>query len=318
MILNKFMALHFGGKWLISLTVVSNVMVLSLLFEGIALAAEPMANIYYSEKNPDGIKKLMRHATWISLFAGLAVTLVMIIFNDSLPKLYGIRPKPIIEISSIALRIIAPAMPFISLMYLFAAYYSVTGHIGITFKIAPVRDLVLNTLCPIVFGMLFGMKGFWVGMLLAHVITFAFFSIILLQQYGKRFPLLLAEKDIVSKDVVLTADNILKLRDWAGRECEKRGIASNERTKLEVIIEDMGMLITEKNKGRPVLAEITIRFKQDIKVTVRDDGVAYNVTDPDALLSLRSMVVDSLLRSSKRSSYLLTQNYNRTIFSIKK
>ena len=317
MILNKFMALHFGGRWLISLTVVSNVMVLSLLFEGIALAAEPMANIYYSEKNPDGIKKLMRHVTWISLLAGLAVTLVMLVFNGSLPKLYGIRPKPIIEISSIALRTIAPAMPFISLMYLFAAYYSVTGHIGITFKIAPVRDLVLSTLCPIVFGMIFGMEGFWFGMLMAHVIAFVLFSIILLQQYGRRFPLLLAEKDIVSKDVVLTAENLSKVRDWAGMECEKRGIASNERTKLEVIIEDMGMLITEKNKGHPVLAEITIRFKQDIKVTVRDDGVAYNVTDPDAMLSLRSMVVDSLLRSSKRYSYLLTQNYNRTIFSIK-
>ncbi len=318
MILNKFVTLQFGGKWLSALTVVSNVMILSLLFEGIAQAAEPMANIYYSERNPDGIKKMMKYAVRAAIIAGLAVMLIMFIFNESLPKLYGIRPKPIIATSSMALRIIAPAMPFISLMYLFAAYYSVTGHIGVTFKIAPIRDLLLSTLCPVVFGLLFGMKGFWIGMLLAHLLTFVLFSLILFQQYGKRFPLILVEKDIVSKDFVLTPENLLKVRDWAGKECDMRGISSDVRNKLEILIEDIGMLIINKNNGHSVLAEVSIRFKQDIKVTMRDDGVPYDVTDPDAALSLRSMVVDGLLHSTKRSSYLLTQNYNRTIFTLKK
>ncbi len=318
MILNKFVTLQFGGKWLTALTVVSNVMILSLLFEGIAQAAEPMANIYYSERNPDGIRKMMRYAVRTALIAGLTVALIMFIFNRSLPTLYGIRPKPIIETSSLALRIIAPAMPFISLMYLFSAYYSVTGHIGITFKISPVRDLLLSTLCPIVFSLIFGIKGLWIGILLAHVLSFALFSLILVQQYGKRFPLLLVEKDIVSKDFALTMENLLKARDWAGKECNMRGISADVRNKLEVLVEDMGMLIMNKNEGRYVLTEISIRFKQDVKVTMRDDGVAYDVTDPDAALSLRSMVVDGLLQSAKRSSYLLTQNYNRTIFTLKK
>ena len=126
------------------------------------------------------------------------------------------------------------------------------------------------------------------------------------------------EKDIISKDFVLSLENLLKARDWAGKECDKRGIPSDVRSKLEVLIEDIGMLIMNKNKGRSVLAEVSIRFKQDVKVTMRDDGVPYDVTDPDAALSLRSMVVDGLLQSTKRSSYLLTQNYNRTIFTLKK
>ena len=318
MILNKFVTIQFGGKWLAALTVVSNLMILSILFQGIAQAAEPMANIYYSEKNPDGIKKLMKHVVWVALIAGLVVTLILLIFNGSLPKLYGIRPKPIVDTSSLALCIIAPAMPFISLMYLFAGYYSVTGHIGITFKIAPVRDLLLGILCPVVFGFIWGMKGIWIGILASHVSAFALFCIILIQQYGKRFPLLLPEKDIVSKDFVLTPETLLKIRDWVGKECDKRNIASNIRNRLEVMIEDMGMLIIDKNKGRSVLAEISIRFKQDIKVMIRDDGVPYNVTDPDAALSFRSIFVDGLIRSSTMSHYLLTQNYNRNIFHLKR
>ena len=106
--------------------------------------------------------------------------------------------------------------------------------------------------------------------------------------------------------------------NWAGQECEKRGIASKTRIKLEVMIEDLGMLIIEKNKHRPVLTEITISFKKDIKVVMRDGGVLYDVTDPDAALSFRSMFVSGLLKNGSRSTYLFTQNYNRHVFTLEK
>jgi hypothetical protein len=51
---------------------------------------------------------------------------------------------------------------------------------------------------------------------------------------------------------------------------------------------------------------------------MRDDGVLYDVTDPDAVLSFRSMFVSGLLKSGARSAYLFTQNYNRNVFSLKK
>ena len=318
MALNKFVAIKFEDSALAVLTVVCNVMEFSVLFEGIGQAAEPMINIYYGEKNPDGIRKMMRHAVKAALIEGIAVAFVLVVFSHSLPKLYGIHPQFILDMCSVALRIIAPAMPLISLMFLFAVYYAVTGHLGTTMFIVLVRNLIFATLFPLAFGSIWGLNGFWVGMLLAYVLTFVLFVLYLLRKHGKKFPLLLEKKDIVSRDDMLYVESLMEIRDWAGKECDKRGISSNVRTKLEVMIEDLGMLIIEKNKNRPVLIEITISFKKDIKVVMRDDGVLYNVTDPDAALSFRSMFVSGLLKNGSRSAYLFTQNYNRNVFTLKK
>ncbi|MBO7430182.1 MAG: hypothetical protein J6U56_04115 [Spirochaetia bacterium] len=318
MILNKFVALKFEDAALAALAVVCNVMELSILFEGVGQATEPMVNIYFGEKNPDGIKKMMKHAMQIAFFEGITVALVLALFSNVLPKLYGIHPQPIIEMCSVALRIIAPAMPLISLMLLFGVYYSVTGHLGTTMLIALVRNLVFATLFPVTLGSLWGIPGIWIGMLLSYALTFILFVFILLHKHGKKFPLLLEKKDIVSRDDMLTVASLMEIRDWAGKECDKRKISSAVRTKLEVMIEDLGMLIIEKNKKHPVLIEITISFKKDIKVVIRDDGVLYDATDPDSALSFRSMFVAGLLRNGSRSAYLYTQNYNRNVFSLKK
>ena len=319
MILNKFVAIKFNDDYaLAALALVCNVMEISILFEGVGQAAEPMINIYFGEKNPDGIKKMMKHAMQVALFEGIAAALVLFLFSGTLPKLYGIHLQQVIDISSVALRIIAPAMPLISLMFLFAVYYAVTGHLGTTMLITLVRNLIFCTLFPVVFGSVWGELGIWVGMLLAYVLTFVLFVLILRHKHGEKFPLVLEKKDLVSRDDMLTVESLMEIRDWAGRECDKRGISSAVRTKLEVMVEDLGMLIIEKNKKRPVLSEITISFKRDIKVVMRDDGVLYDVTDPDAALSFRSMFVAGLLRHGSRSAYLFTQNYNRNVFSIER
>lgn len=318
MIINKFVALNFEDSVLVTITVVVNVMELSVLFEGIAQAVEPMVNIYYGEKNPDGIKKMMKHAMRVALYEGIAVALVLVVFSHSLPKLYGVHPQHIIDMCSVALRIIAPAMPLISLMILFAVYYSVTGHLGTTMLIALFRDLIFCTLFPVALGKVIGLNGIWLGMAFAYALTFVMFVLLLLHQHGEKFPLLLEKRDIVSQDVMLTVASLMEIRDWAGKECDKRGIASNVKNRLEVMIEDLGMLIIDKNKKQPILTEISISFKDDIKVVMRDDGVLYDVTNPDEELSFRSMFVSGLLKNGARSAYLFTQNYNRNVFSLKK
>ncbi|MBO7093324.1 MAG: hypothetical protein J6W33_00230, partial [Spirochaetia bacterium] len=192
------------------------------------------------------------------------------------------------------------------------------GHLGTTMLIALVRNLVFATLFPVALGSLRGIPGIWIGMLLSYALTFILFVFILLHKHGKKFPLLLEKKDIVSRDDMLTVASLMEIRNWAGRECDKRKISSAVKTKLEVMIEDLGMLIIEKNKKHPVHVEITISFKKDIKVVIRDDGVLYDATDPDSALSFRSMFVAGLLRNGARAAYLYTQNYNRNVFSLDK
>jgi len=318
MSLNKFVALRFEDECLTALTVVNHLMVIILVFEGLGQAVDPLLNIYYGERNPDGIRKVMHSAIRIAVIEGVTLGLMMFAFAGFLPRLYGVHTPDLLDLCTSALRTVAPAMPFIALLYLFVVYYMVTGHLRISLAIAVLRNVVFYIALPLVLGMMFGIEGVWIGVALAYMGTFFLFAGFLRAKYGKSFPLILEDRDIVSKDVVLTVDKLMEIRGWAGKECDKRGIASSVRNKIELLLEELGMLIIERNGIRPPLAEVSICFKKDIKVMIRDDGEIYDVTDPDAALSFRSMFVTELLHKGSRSAYMLTQNYNRNVFSIKR
>ena len=318
MSLNKFVALRFEDECLTALTVVNHLMVIILVFEGLGQAVDPLLNIYYGERNPDGIRKVMHSAIRIAVIEGVTLGLMMFAFAGFLPRLYGVHTPDLLDLCTSALRTVAPAMPFIALLYLFVVYYMVTGHLRISLAIAVLRNVVFYIALPLVLGMMFGIEGVWIGVALAYMGTFFLFAGFLRAKYGKSFPLILEDRDIVSKDVVLTVDKLMEIRGWAGKECDKRGIASSVRNKIELLLEELGMLIIERNGIRPPLAEVSICFKKDIKVMIRDDGEIYDVTDPDAALSFRSMFVTELLQKGSRSAYLLTQNYNRNVFTLKK
>lgn len=318
MSLNKFVALRFEDECLTALTVVNHLMVIILVFEGLGQAVDPLLNIYYGERNPDGIRKVMHSAIRIAVIEGVTLGLMMFAFAGFLPRLYGVHTPDLLDLCTSALRTVAPAMPFIALLYLFVVYYMVTGHLRISLAIAVLRNVVFYIALPLVLGMMFGIEGVWIGVALAYMGTFFLFAGFLRAKYGKSFPLILEDRDIVSKDVVLTVDKLMEIRGWAGKECDKRGIASSVRNKIELLLEELGMLIIERNGIRPPLAEVSICFKKDIKVMIRDDGEIYDVTDPDAALSFRSMFVTELLHKGSRSAYMLTQNYNRNVFTLKK
>ncbi len=318
MSLNKFVALAFEDECLTAMTIMNNLLVFILLFEGLGQAVDPLLNIYYGENNPDGIKKVMHSATRVAVIEGLVLGFIMFGFADFLPRLYGVHTPDLLHLCSAALRTIAPAMPFIALLYLFVVYYMVTGHLGISLAIAVLRNVVFYIGFPLVLGMMFGIEGVWIGVGLAYMVTFFLFAAFLRARYKDKYPLLLEDRDIVSKDVVLTVASLTQIREWAREECDKRGIRSSAKMKLELMLEELGMLIIEKNRNKPPLAEISICFKHDIKVVIRDDGVNYDVTDPDAGLSFRSMFVSELLEKGSRSAYLLTQNYNRNVFSLER
>ena len=318
MSLNKFVALRFEDECLTAMTVLNHLMVIVLVFEGLGQAVDPLLNIYYGEKNPDGIRKVMHSAIRTAVIEGVVLGALMFTCAGFLPRLYGIHTPDLLEMCISALHTVAPAMPFIALLYLFVVYYMVTGHLRISLAIAVLRNVVFYIGLPLVLGMMLGIGGVWVGVSLAYVVTFFLFAGFLRVKYGKKFPLLLDDRDIVSKDVVLTVDKLMEIRNWAGQECEKRGIASSVSIKIQLLLEELGMLIIEKNGIRPPRAEVSICFKKDIKVMIRDDGVIYDVMDPDAALSFRSMFVTELLQKGSRSAYLLTQNYNRNVFTLEK
>lgn len=316
MILNAFFLKTFGEENFPVLSVVVSILQFALFLGGVAEAAEPIVNVYLGEKNVDGIKKIMKIAIKAALMSGVATIPIFFIFSAEIAGLFSIEDKILGE-TVFAIRAIGFSMPFIALIYLFSTYYQISGHMKIAFALSFFKDFGFYLLIPIILGLIFGMNGFFIGMMLTSVISCVLFTIFLRVRYEKRFPLLLEEADIVSRDEKLNLERVLELRDWAEGEILKRGINSKLTMKISLIIEEIGMLIVENNARNEPLAELTLIFGEKMQIIIRDNGKHIDLTD-ETVNSFRSFFIYSFLEGSgTMRSYLTTQNYNRHIFTLK-
>ena len=314
-ILNAFFLKTFGEENFPILSVVLSILQLAVFLDGVAEAAEPPINVYLGEKNLDGVQKVMKIALKAAFLSGAAIIPIFLLFGEGVAGLFGIN-EAIFDETVFAIRAIGFSMPFIAVIYLFTTYYQISGHMKTAFALSFCKDFGFYLLIPMIFGVFFGMNGFFVGMMLTSVVSCVLFAIFLRVRHKKRFPLLLEEADIVSRDAKLNLERVLSLRDWSEGEFLKRGFDSKLVMKISLIIEEIGMLIVENNPEIEPLAELTLIFDEKPRIIIRDNGIHFDLTD-EAVNSFRSFFIYSFLDgSSTERSYLTTQNYNRHIFEL--
>ena len=314
-ILNAFFLKTFGEENFPILSVVLSILQLAVFLDGVAEAAEPPINVYLGEKNLDGVQKVMKIALKAAFLSGVAIIPIFLLFGEGVAGLFGIN-EAIFDETVFAIRAIGFSMPFIAVIYLFTTYYQISGHMKTAFALSFFKDFGFYLLIPMIFGVFFGMNGFFVGMMLTSVVSCVLFAIFLRVRHKKRFPLLLEEADIVSRDAKLNLERVLSLRDWSEGEFLKRGFDSKLVMKISLIIEEIGMLIVENNPEIEPLTELTLIFDEKPRIIIRDNGKRIDLTD-ETVKSFRNFFIYSFLEGSNVGKrYLTTQNYNRHIFEL--
>ena len=76
------------------------------------------------------------------------------------------------------------------------------------------------------------------------------------------------------------------------------------------------MAVRERNPGRRrILGEVTLDLNDGVKMTLRDDGVIFDITDADAkVTSLRTYLVASVMERQRGRLNLVTTGFNRNVF----
>ena len=144
LILNKFFIDRFGEKFFPVLTVMYGITGLTLIFDGVGQAIEPITNIYQGEGNTDGIRKIMSFAVKISVIEGIVAVIALFIVGGNLASMYNITSPELIEVTGTAVRIYAVGMLFFSVLYLFEMHYLLTEHISLSVVISPLVIIESN------------------------------------------------------------------------------------------------------------------------------------------------------------------------------
>ena len=219
LVFNKLIIHNFGSEYLPVLTVVASLVEMTVIFDGLGQALEPLVAVYNGEGNTKGITSSMKIAGKLAVIEGIAATVLVLIFAGLFVRLFGVSDPVLASMAKTAVRIAAFSMPFAALCFLFTSYFLYMKRIGLAFFISMLNNLILPLLLAVPMGILAGINGIWAGIMLSYILTVACGALIVYRIKGKlTFPLLLdpvQNEKVCIFDARITEKEIIDMRNRA-------------------------------------------------------------------------------------------------------
>lgn len=324
-VLNAFVVAQFGAEYLIVVSAVTLSRELQMVFDGIGEAITPILSVYLGEESKSGIRSIYRLAKKTAIAEGIVVTILMIICAPLIPSVLDITDPELVPLVVTGIRILSLGSAFVSLLYLLTSYYLVIEKIALGLVVSALRDVLFSATLAVLLGMLLGMNGMFMGLAAAPALAYAVLIIYLTTRYGREdCPLLLSElPDNVQSylfDLYTEPEQIIGLQKKVEDLLVENGIDYRTVGKVKLLIEELYMLIREKNGDKGILSECSVMLRPEgVQLITKDDGVLFDISEDDvAVTSLISLAVSAYMEKlGQNRRHLTTMSFNRSSFLVK-
>ena len=324
-VLNAFVVAQFGAEYLIVVSAVTLSRELQMVFDGIGEAITPILSVYLGEESKSGIRSIYRLANKTAIVEGIVVTILMIICAPLIPSVLDITNPEIVPHVVTGIRILSLGSAFVSLLYLLTSYYLVIEKIALGLIVSALRDVLLSATLAVLLGMLLGINGMFIGLAAAPALAYMVLFIYLTRRYGREdCPLLLSElSDHVQSylfDLYTEPEQIIGLQKKVEALLVENGIDYRTVGKVKLLIEELYMLIREKNGNKGILSECSVMLRPEgVQLITKDDGVLFDISEDDVTVtSLVSLAVSAYMEKlGQNRRHLTTMSFNRSSFLVK-
>ena len=318
-VLIGYITKNYGRKHLVILAVIYCLIQMSVIFDGIGMAIQPLIGVYFGERNAAMIKKLMKDAQLTALAEGIISTLILFVFAPQIARIFGITDTVIFNDAVVAIRIFSLTITASSLIMMGSAYLLYIDRVGLSVGMLCLTYGVLSVLLPVSFSLLFGETGIWTG-LAASPVSGAVLSLIVIRMLTGRedYPWMLPENicsDVFIYDTVLSPEGITDASGKIQALMSSHGYSKNDGVKAALFVEEISTTVLERNGSDDVAAEYSLLFDDDCaRLVIRDSGAIFDVTDPDLKITgLSSFVINGLMKAKEEKGYVPTTGYNRNM-----
>ena len=329
-VLDFFVAWRFGSDMLIMAAMILTIQELALVFDGVGEAISPIITVYLSEDCYDGVRNVWKLALKTAIIEGVALTVFLIAFSGWIPALLGITDPALKSMASRGIVLMSFGMVGVSFMYLLASYYLLLDEILLAVSLSILSDAISPIIFVIIGGMLFGINGVFVGISVGSLMACAIALLFVYLRYGKEnLPLMLADSEEEARSHIfdyklfqLTVEppNVFDLRQNVVALLQKNNVDSRTLGKVKLLVEELYMLISEKNEGKQVLSECAVFVRDDgVQVITKDDGVTFDISQEDVdVTSLAAFAVSGYMEKlGENRRHLNTLSFNRSVFLVK-
>ena len=320
-LLNAYVIARFGSDRLPVLAVVTTVMGIAEAFDGVATAVQPLASVYIGERNDVRTRSVMTAAVKVVLAEGLLAALFLLAAPELAVRLVGIDDPALAASTRTAVRFVAPGLVATALMMLFNSYYMYIAREGLAAALTVFTTLVAPAALFPALGAALGADGVWLALGLAPAAAVLALSAFIAWKWGPaRFPFLLdpgRAGKIRVFDLAVDPVGVCAASAAVGAQLRACGQSAARAAKASLLVEETLMTVRERNAGRRVRAEVTVDTNDALVLTLRDDGVLFDITDADqSVSSLRTYLVSNLMTAIPVRRNLTTTGFNRNVFKL--
>ena len=288
------------------------------VFNGVGVAVQPLVTVYWGERNTRAIRKVMQAAIIAAALEGLVLAALFLFGRGRVViELVGVEgldyPELLDAAHTCVLMMCGGFLP-LALAGLFNSYYLFIEHPWVSLGTTVSCYLAMPVACVLV-GAQFGLDGVWAGLGLGPLLGLLSVGSVILLRCGRHgFPMLLPrgrEAKIRMFDLVLAEQEIVRVSK-AVAEALPESVAQ----RAALMVEEVFMTVRERNPpGSRLIGEVTLDLNDGILMTLRDDGIIFDITDADAKVSsLRTYLVASMMERHHERINLVTAGFNRNVF----
>ena len=323
--LNAFISWRFGSEYLILASAVTLIREFQLLYEGIGEAVGPIFSVYVGEENHEGLRTSYALANKAAIVEGIAVTLFLVLIAPFVPRFLSVEDPALIRWVTTCVRLTALGSTFTSLLYLVTSYYLVIDQIALGMVACALRDVALSAGLAVLLGMAFGLTGLIIGLVVAPAVAWALLMLYLRARYGREdCPLLLSRVPGSDRSwlfqLAVEPVQIIELQKKVEALLLENNVDRRTVGSVKLLIEELYMLIAEKNEGKAILSECTISLRDEgVQIITKDDGVLFDISEEDvSVTSLAAFAVSAYMEKlGDNKRHLTTMSYNRSAFLVK-
>lgn len=268
-VITKYVLYYWGSETLPITAVVFCIVRLTVFFNGVGIALQPLETVYYGEDNPTAIAKLIHFAAAVSVMEGVVISAVIFIAPELIIGLVGISEPDLVVAAKRAARLTVAGLSGYAVAYMLNSHYQYVGRPDRSVKLTALAFFVVPVVLVVALGEVIGMDGVWLAVAAGPACALASF-----------LPLLKRERSEGVLPMVRTV-KLWKPGKIAAVQAELRQKLKREGVESEEAVAVLGRALKQiraANEGRKVSVEQTIDLRNGLRIVLRDDGRDFALT----------------------------------------
>lgn len=115
-------------------------------------------------------------------------------------------------------------------------------------------------------------------------------------------------------------EQVIEVQQKVSELLTEKGVDRRTVGKVKLLIEELYMLIHEKNGDKTILSELTVfLLPEGVQLITKDDGILFDISEEDvSVTSIASFAVSAYMEKlGENRRHLTTMSFNRSAFLVK-